>query len=723
MKILVSLVSCAALFAAPAATLLAQDECSGAIAVAEGSNGPFNSAGMTTSSPGFSCVASGGNDMWFAWMAAESGDALIATCGADFDTVLEAYSGSCGSLTSLACNDDSCGLQSRITFPVTMGTTYFIRVGGFAAATGNFPLEIGVSEPPLTLADIQVAGLGALKGSFDVSGPTSNALMLGVAHLDGRYYVSGGNNGPNPNTVFVFDEGGNLERSFPQLSTTTFGYRDGATDGGSVMFGCEDGIYVHATDGTPITTVMAASGPQTVASPIAGAGLAQLGIYRALAYNPAGNGGNGSFWTATFGSDLLECDLDGNVLTTLANNAGWSIYGLAWDPYTGTLLANSVPNAGDIAQIDPATGDVLRTIPRPINPGSSQGGLSWVKSSAEPGDGALSADGSWDIVALDQAAPDTIVRYRIHLWRNNFRNGYEEGRLLTASGANAPDTVPVKVMNAGNTISFAVEPLPQGNRPAFYLINIGPDARINGETKLGNSHMIQELVALTNRSNPTGPYVQLMGHTGTTLTIPTPLLVDAEFLRVQALTINPRGHGALAATNQMFFQFSSCFVLENFDGLPLGTGNYPAGWSNGGGTFEWTVDSNGTPSGGTGPSTAVSQPNYMYCETSSPAVAGDTYIMNTGPYATGGLSQNTLTFELSRVGATIGTLEVRMDDGSGTFATLLASYTGPDPGGSEWTTEELALPGPLPAEVRFQFHYTRGSSFTGDVAIDDVCLR
>ena len=39
---------------------------------------------------------------------------------------------------------------------------------------------------------------------------------------------------------------------------------------------------------------------------IAGAGLAAIGNYRALTWDPDGNGGNGSFFTANFGSMLLE---------------------------------------------------------------------------------------------------------------------------------------------------------------------------------------------------------------------------------------------------------------------------------------------------------------------------------------------------------------------------------------------------------------------------------
>ena len=45
------------------------------------------------------------------------------------------------------------------------------------------------------------------------------------------------------------------------------------------------------------------------------------------------------------------------------------------------------------------------------------------------------------------------------------------------------------------------------------------------------------------------------------------------------------------------------------------------------------------------------------------------------------------------------------------------------PGGAEWTAESLPLPGPLPADIQFQFHYVRGTSFTGDIAIDSFCIE
>jgi hypothetical protein len=49
--------------------------------------------------------------------------------------------------TELACNDDSCGLESRIQFPVTIGTSYYIEVGGYFGAQYTGAISIGVAVP------------------------------------------------------------------------------------------------------------------------------------------------------------------------------------------------------------------------------------------------------------------------------------------------------------------------------------------------------------------------------------------------------------------------------------------------------------------------------------------------------------------------------------------------------------------------------------------------
>ena len=125
----------------------------------------------------------------------------------------------------------------------------------------------------------------------------------------------------------------------------------------------------------------------------------------------------------------------------------------------------------------------------------------------------------------------------------------------------------------------------------------------------------------------------------------------------------------------------------------------------------------------------VSASNARF-RTSSPATTGSTFIIDSAPVANTSAPTNTLEFQLSRIGATIGTLNVYMDDGAGTF-NLLATYTGPDAnqsqGGTEWSAENLDLTNggtlTVPANIVIRFEYTYGGSFTGDLAIDAFCLK
>jgi hypothetical protein len=71
---------------------------------------------------------------------------------ANFDTVIGVWSGTCGALTALACNDDTCGFQSETTFGAVGGASYYISVAEFdAAVTGTFTLSVMNSGCPIPL--------------------------------------------------------------------------------------------------------------------------------------------------------------------------------------------------------------------------------------------------------------------------------------------------------------------------------------------------------------------------------------------------------------------------------------------------------------------------------------------------------------------------------------------------------------------------------------------
>ena len=157
----------------------ANDDCAGAIAVVSGLSGPFDTSLATTSSPAWPC-AGGGTDLWYRYAALGTGQLTVDLCtGTNYDSALEVFSGACGSLTSLGCNDDSCGLSSSVTVNVAAGQTYYIRVGGYASAAGSFQLNISAPAGglPASLSSYG-AGCYSQSRSFYENFATASAIDL-----------------------------------------------------------------------------------------------------------------------------------------------------------------------------------------------------------------------------------------------------------------------------------------------------------------------------------------------------------------------------------------------------------------------------------------------------------------------------------------------------------------------------------------------------------------
>jgi hypothetical protein len=85
-------------------------------------------------------------------------DITITMCNGttDYDAKLSVYTGDCGTppLTCVVGNDDTCGLQSEVSFQSDGNTTFLILVHGFGGATGNFELDIQCSPVPPPNDDI-----------------------------------------------------------------------------------------------------------------------------------------------------------------------------------------------------------------------------------------------------------------------------------------------------------------------------------------------------------------------------------------------------------------------------------------------------------------------------------------------------------------------------------------------------------------------------------------
>jgi hypothetical protein len=128
------------------------DDCASATPAVVGSN-PFSTLCATNDGAFGACAASTTTpDVWFTYTPACNGTMTIDLCGSNYDTALSVLTGACGALTEAACNDDSgpngpCPftLQSYVSMQVSAGTTYRIRIAGFAGSTGSGTMTIGQS--------------------------------------------------------------------------------------------------------------------------------------------------------------------------------------------------------------------------------------------------------------------------------------------------------------------------------------------------------------------------------------------------------------------------------------------------------------------------------------------------------------------------------------------------------------------------------------------------
>jgi hypothetical protein len=152
------------------------DVCSTAIVIA--ANGYTNSqstAGATsTGDPVPDCIGAFGKGVWYVFTPGNDGTLVADTIGSSFDTGLGIYTGSCGALTQAGCDDDSGGsATSKITLPVSGGTTCYILAGGYGGVSGTLQLHLNFStggSPPVIVLDPagQVVPVGGT-ATFSVS--------------------------------------------------------------------------------------------------------------------------------------------------------------------------------------------------------------------------------------------------------------------------------------------------------------------------------------------------------------------------------------------------------------------------------------------------------------------------------------------------------------------------------------------------------------------------
>lgn len=307
------------------------DACAGARTVSANSFAEtFSNGGYTLEAGEPSPCGSIGATAWYKFTPSQSGSADISLCGSSFDTVLAVYSGSCGSLINIACNDDSCSQQSSLSgIGMNAGTTYYIQIGGYTGATGTVVLDFGFTTRSTCdlLYGVELVPWGSnlliisqQNGSGTVVGNTGIGEIFGLAFTpDGRLFGIAQDQLLliDSNTAQVSSVGSGLGISgINALVSDSNGHLYGATS---------DGAFVGINPETGVAVVIGWYGADLVSS-------------GDLAFAP-----NGTLYATSQGGDsdrLIRVNPQTGQATVVGSIGFQQVYGLAFNSQ-GILLAGA----------------------------------------------------------------------------------------------------------------------------------------------------------------------------------------------------------------------------------------------------------------------------------------------------------------------------------------------------------------------------------------------
>ena len=139
--------------------------------------------------------------------------------------------------------------------------------------------------------------------------------------------------------------------------------------------------------------------------------------------------------------------------------------------------------------------------------------------------------------------------------------------------------------------------------------------------------------------------------------------------------------------------------------------------------LDWLINSNGTPSNNTGPSSATQGSFYLFVEAS---VQGTGYpdkraILTSPCFDLSGLTEATFSFKYHMFGAAdMGTMDLEITNDEGVTWTSIWNESGNK--GNSWQTANIDLSAYVGAGVQLRFNRFVGSTWQADIAIDDISL-
>ncbi|MFK7782008.1 immunoglobulin-like domain-containing protein, partial [Psychroserpens sp.] len=188
-----------------------------------------------------------------------------------------------------------------------------------------------------------------------------------------------------------------------------------------------------------------------------------------------------------------------------------------------------------------------------------------------------------------------------------------------------------------------------------------------------------------------------------------------------------------AAGNDAIEVVRTVNVLEPSTGCSGGIDIYPysegfesnfGGWTQSSADdINWTRDANGTPSNGTGPSSATEGSFYVYVEASGNGTGYPTKqaILNSPCFNLSSLTEATLSFSYHQFGsANMGSIDLEVSDDDGASWSSIWNSSGNL--GNSWQTANVNLNAYVGGSIQLRFNRITGSTWQADIAIDDVSL-
>ncbi len=139
--------------------------------------------------------------------------------------------------------------------------------------------------------------------------------------------------------------------------------------------------------------------------------------------------------------------------------------------------------------------------------------------------------------------------------------------------------------------------------------------------------------------------------------------------------------------------------------------------------LNWTRDSGGTPSNGTGPSSGSQGANYIYVEASGNGTGypSKRAVINSPCLDLNSASSATFTFDYHMYGSTDGgRVDLEASDDNGTTWTSIWNQTGNR--GNQWNSVSINLSAYVGGGLQLRFNRITGGTWQSDVAIDNINL-